>query len=179
MTTCVVALFHDSPWPQTPTKSSDINCGRSTSAEKRGTTHQIQHYVLVTFGSVDGHGGPTLSPPLRWIALTSISYSPLRWVGSFKKALWENSLKLSIGLSSLIPEVSKPCPLHGFQLVSRGCPLLPFAPEFESFGKFFIYEYEIEHLSGHRRRPHRQLWWVFMFPRGPYFNAARTLASSE
>jgi hypothetical protein len=64
---------------------------------KRGTTKQILHCVLVTFGSADGHSGPTFSPLLRWIALTSINYGPLHYVGIFKKALWKTLLKLSIG----------------------------------------------------------------------------------
>ena len=143
MTTCVAAPFYDRPWLETPTKSSDISRGRSASAEKRGTTKQILHCVLVTFGSVDGHSGPKFSPPLRWIALTSINYGPLLYVGIFKKALWKTLLKLSIGLSSLIPGFSKPCLPYGFQL------------------EIFIYEYEVEHLSGHRRRPRQQPWWMF------------------
>jgi hypothetical protein len=77
---------------------------------KRGTTKQILHCVLVTFGSADGHSGPTFSPLLRWIALTSINYGPLHYLGSFKKALWKTLLKLSIGLSSLISEVLEAMP---------------------------------------------------------------------
>jgi hypothetical protein len=110
MITCVAAPLYDSPWLETPTKGSDINRSRSTSAEKRGTTKQTLHCVLVTFGSVDGHSGPTFSPPLRRIALTSINYGPLHYVDSPEKALLETLLKLCIRLSSLIPEVLEAMP---------------------------------------------------------------------
>src|SRR2546421_11467463 len=67
MTTCVAAPFYNRPWFRNPDPRARISIVVDLLRRKRGTTKQILHCALVTFGSIDGHSGLTFSPPLRWI----------------------------------------------------------------------------------------------------------------